>query len=204
MAAKKRLNVRREPQQRRARQTVDAVLEAAVRVLKRGGSEALTTNRIAEAAGVSIGSLYQYFLDKGAIFAALHRRHIDAIDRMVHATIARHAASSLDELIRALIEAMIDAHSDDPELFELLMREVPHRADGTEEFAVRLHGAFRLAISARTRKKSKLRDLDKTVFVMAHMIDALSHGAMLRRPANVSLKEAKEEAVRAVLAYLNA
>jgi AcrR family transcriptional regulator len=195
---------RRQPKQLRALQTVDAVLEAAVRVLKREGFDALTTNRIAEVAGVSIGSLYQYFPDKGAIFAALHRRHIEEIDRLVGAQLTRHAASSLDELIRAMIEAMIDAHMADPELCELLMTEVPHRADGTKDFSVRLHGAFRLAVSSRTHKKKKLRDLDKTVFVVTHMVEALSHGAALRRPANVSLNEAKEEAVRAVLAYLRA
>ena len=64
---------------------MDAVLDAAIRVLKREGFEALTTNRIAEVAGVSIGSVYQYFPDKGAIFAALHRRHIDEIDRLIQA-----------------------------------------------------------------------------------------------------------------------
>ena len=57
--------------------------------------------------------------------------------------------SSLDELIRAMVEAMIDAHLPDPELYELLMTEVPPRAEGTRDFTVQLHGAFRLAISSR-------------------------------------------------------
>jgi len=195
---------RREPKQLRARHTVEAVLSAAVRILKREGVNGLTTNRIAEIAGVSIGSLYQYFPDKNAIFAALHRRHIEEIDRMIHEVLTRYAASELHSLIRALIEAMIDAHTKDPELYELLAAEVPHRAGSTEEFAVRLHGVFRLAISSRIHKKKKLRDLDKTVFIVTNMVETLSHGATLRRPPNVSLNEAKEEAVRAVLAYLNA
>jgi len=199
-----KLAPRRQPKQRRARLTVDAVLEAAVKVLKREGFSALTTNRIAEVAGVSIGSVYQYFPDKGAIFAALHRRHIEEIDRMIEAQLLRHATSPLDDLIRAMIEAMVEAHIADPELYELLMTEVPHRADGTQDFAVRFHSAFRLAIASRTHKKKKLRDLDRMVFVVANMVEALSHGAALRRPPGVSLNEAKEEAVRAVLAYLNA
>ena len=195
---------RRQPKQRRACQTVDAVLDAAIRVLKREGFEALTTNRIAEVAGVSIGSVYQYFPDKGAIFAALHRRHIDEIDRLIQAQLVRHTASSLDDLIRSMVEAMIEAHMVDPELHELLMTEVPHRAGETQDFAERMHGAFRLAIASRMHKKKQLRDLDKTVFVVANMVEALSHGATLRRPGNGTLNEAKEEAVRAVLAYLNA
>jgi AcrR family transcriptional regulator len=199
-----RTSVRRRPKQRRARQTVEAVLDAVVRLLKRDGSKAITTNRIAEVAGVSIGSVYQYFPDKRAIFTALHQRHIDQIDRMVQTKLVEHAASSIEELVRAMVEAMVEAHAIDPELYELLMTEVPHRADGTRDFAVRLHGAFLLAISSRAHELKKRRDLDKVVFVVTHMVEALSHGAVLRRPAGMSLKDAKEEVVRAILAYLRA
>lgn len=110
----KRRPVRRQPKQRRARQTVDAVVEAAVRVLKREGSDAVTTNRVAEVAGVSIGSVYQYFPDKNAIFVALHQRHIEEIDRLVETKLLEHAASSIDDLIGAMVEAMIDAHANRP------------------------------------------------------------------------------------------
>jgi AcrR family transcriptional regulator len=195
---------RRQPKQQRARQTADSVLQAAIRVLKREGFDALTTNRIAEVAGVSIGSVYQYFPDKQAIFVALHRRHIDEIDRLIAAQLMNHAASSLDELIRALIGAMIEAHRADPELSELLMAEVPHRADRTRGFAARVHGAFRLAIASKMTAQKTVHDLDRIVFVVTHMVEALSHGAVLQRPPGVTFGEAREEAVRAVLAYLNA
>jgi len=194
--------LRRRPKQLRARQTVEAVLDAVIRLLKRGGSHPITTNRIAEVAGVSIGSLYQYFPDKCAIFTALHQRHIDQIDRLVQTTLAEQAASSMEDFVRGIVEAMIEAHSNDPELYELLMKEVPHRADGTQDFSVRLHNTFRLAISSRAHELKKRRNLDKVVFVVTHMVEALSHGAVLRRPAKMSMKDAKEEAVQAILAYL--
>jgi AcrR family transcriptional regulator len=203
-ARPKRSAIRREPKQRRARQTVDAVLDAAVRVLKREGFSALTTNRIAEVAGVSVGSLYQYFPEKRGIFEALHQRHINEIDRIVENTLVEHAGSSLDVLIRAMVEAMVDAHATDAELYELLTTEVPHRAGGAREFALRLHGAFLLAISSGVPELKKRGELDKVVFVVTHMVEALSHGAVLRRPPNLSLADAKAEAVRAVLAYLHA
>ncbi len=196
--------VRRRPQQRRARQTVEAILDAVVRVLKREGIDAVTTNRIAEVAGVSIGSVYQYFPDKRAIFIALHQRHIEQVDRMVERKLVEHAASPLDDLVRALVEAMVEAHAADPELNELLLTQVPHRADGTQDFAVRLHGAFRLAISSRAQELKKRCNLDKVVFVVTHMVESLSHGIVLRRPPGLSLGAAKEEAARAVLAYLRA
>lgn len=196
-------SARRRPKQLRSRQTVDAVLDAVVRVLKREGVQAVTTNRVAEVAGVSIGSVYQYFPDKNAIFVALHQRHIEEIDRMVQRKLIEHAGSALDVLMGAMIEGMIDAHTSDMELYALLATEVPHRADGTRDFAVRLHGAFLLAISSRAQELKKGRDLDKLVFVVTHMVESLSHGALFRRPPGLSLADAKAEAVRAVLAYLH-
>lgn len=202
--AKTRVADRRQPQQRRARQTVEAVLDAVVRIMKREGVKAVTTNRVAEVAGVSIGSVYQYFPDKRAIFVALHERHIQQIDRMVESKLFENAESSLDDLIRGMVEAMIDAHAPDPELYELLMTEVPHRAEGTRDFTVRLHDAFRLAIAWRAGELKSQRDLDTVVFIVTHMVDSLAHGAVLRRPPRLSLAAAKEEAVRAILVYLRA
>jgi AcrR family transcriptional regulator len=202
MASRPKTSVRRRPQQRRARETVESVLDAVIRILKHSGPAALTTNRIAEVAGVSIGSVYQYFPDKRAIFSALHERHIQQIGRVIQSTLVEHARSPLEHLMRAIIDAMVEAHTTDPELYEMLLTEVPHRADGSREFSVRLHGVFLLAISSRARELKKGRDLDSVVFVVTHMVDALSHGAILRRPATLSLAAAKEEIVRAVMAYL--
>lgn len=193
---------RRQPQQERSRQTVEAVLDAVVRILKREGMAGVTTNRIAEVAGVSIGSVYQYFPDKRAIFTALHDRHAEEMGRLVSARLLEHAESSLEDLVRALVEALIDAHSADPELHELLSTQVPHGAGGAHGLEVRLRGAFRLALSARAGKERGPRDLERALFVLPHMVEALSHGAALRRPARLSLAAARDEAVRAVLAYV--
>jgi AcrR family transcriptional regulator len=195
---------RRQPQQRRARQTVEAVLEAVVRIVKRGGIKAVTTNRVAEVAGVSIGSVYQYFPDKRAMFVALHERHIEEVDLLVNRTVVEHAGSPIAELIRAIIDALVDAHAAYPEFSGVIFSQIPHRPEGTQDFAVRLHRMFRLALASKARELKKHGDLDKTAFIVANMVDSLAHGAALRRPPRVSLAAAKEEAVRAVLAYLRA
>ena len=194
---------RRHPKQRRARLTVEAVLDAVIRILKREGFRAVTTNRIAEVAGVSIGSVYQYFPDKQAIFIALHRRHIDQVDRIIQTKLVEHASAPLDDLIRAMIEGMVEAHTPDPELYHLLATQVPHRADGTSDFAVRLHGAFRLALASRAHELKPGRDLDHLAFVVANLVESLSHAALFRRPPRLSLAGAKAEVLRAVLAYLH-
>jgi len=194
---------RRKPKQRRARQTVQAILDAVLRILKRERFDKITTNHIAEVAGVSIGSLYQYFPDKRAIFAALHGRHIEEIDGLIQRTLLENASSSLEGLLRAVIDAMIEAHAGDPALYHLLFAEVPHRADGAKEFAVRLHGVFRLAIAARAQELRKGRNLDALAFVTANMVESLSHAALFQRSTDLSLTDRKKEILRAVLSYLH-
>jgi AcrR family transcriptional regulator len=80
---------------------------------------------------VSIGSVYQYFPDEQAIFVAVHQRHKDQLTASLRASSFGHAASFLDDLMRAIIEGMIDGHSSDPELHQLLPTKVLHRAEGT-------------------------------------------------------------------------
>jgi AcrR family transcriptional regulator len=193
---------RRQPRQQRSQQTVEVILDAVVEVLKRDGVSAVNTNRIAEVAGVSIGSIYQYFPDKQAIFMALHARHVDQIGSLVERAVLERAAAPLPELVRGLVEAMIEAHTDDPELFELLHSEIPHRAHGVRDFDSRLRSVLKLALSSRGRELGSSRDLERVLFVLTHMIDSLSHAAAIQRPAKLSLTAAKEEVVRAVLAYL--
>ena len=129
---------------------------------------------------------------------------MEDIDRVMHKMLIEHAASSLEGLIRALVDRMIDAHTADPELFPLLSTQVPQRADGTRAFAVRMHGAFRMALAARTPELKKRHNLDQQAFVVTNMVDALCHGALFQRPAGLSLGDAKAEIVRAILGYLRA
>jgi AcrR family transcriptional regulator len=140
--SRKKAPTRRQPQQRRSQQTVEAVLDAVAKLIKREGVTSVTTNRIAETAGVSIGSVYQYFPDKRAIYMALHKRHLDAVDELVKTTLVETAKGSLEQAMRALIEALIEAHNPDSEMYEVMFSEIPHRADGTLDFSVRLHGIF--------------------------------------------------------------
>jgi AcrR family transcriptional regulator len=86
---------RRRPKQARSRATWEAIVEAAAQILERRGAEALTTNAVAERAGVSIGTLYQYFPDKQAILAAAARRELG------------EGSAAAPSRRRALIEALI-------------------------------------------------------------------------------------------------
>lgn len=198
----KKTSVRRKPTQKRAQVTVEAILDAAIQLLKRGGVSSITTNRIAETAGVSIGSVYQYFPNKRAIFVALHERHIRQVDSVMQRRMGESAEATLERLIASLIDGMIEAHMFDPELSDLLQAEVPHRPDDTRDFAVRLHGAFRTALASHATELGRRIDLDTRAFFVSNMVDALGHAIVLRRPLGSSLSRARAELLRAILAYL--
>ena len=199
---RKKASVRREPAQERAQVTVEAMLDAALKLLKRKGVSSITTNRIAETAGVSIGSLYQYFPNKRAIFIALHERHIGLVAEVIQRRMTECTDSSLEHLVESLVVGMVEVHTVDPELSELLGSEVPHRADGTVDFSIRFHEAFRTALAPHTASFGTKIDLDTRAFVMANMVDALGHAVVLRRPRGLSLARAKAESCKAILAYL--
>lgn len=175
------------------------------RILMRDGIAAVNTNRIAEVAGVSIGSVYQYFPNKQAIFRAVHERHIQEMGRIVGARLVEHANAPPDRLLRSLVEAMVAAHAANPRLHQLLSSEVPHGGTRVEsEMEVRMKGMLRRVLSARSGRRRSAGELDRTLFVLTHMLDALSHAAVLNRPPELSLAEATDEAVGAVLAYVAA
>src|ERR1700722_2109912 len=88
----RRLAPRKAAKQARAQATVDAILEAGAQIFERLGYAGATTNRIAERAGVSIGSLYQYFPSKDAILVALARRHLEECMTMLAPQLRRLGA----------------------------------------------------------------------------------------------------------------
>ena len=190
---------RREPRQHRSRQTVDAMLDAVERVLKRHGIDAITTNRIAEAAGVSIGSVYQYFPDKRAIFTALHGRHVTEVSQVIERALAG-SASSFDDFARSRVEMLVDVHARDPELHEIISAAVPESALG---FRNALRATFERVISSGQWGRYDEQVANRMRFVLPRMIEALVHGAA-QPGLPISIEHAREEAVRAVLLYLSA
>src|SRR5262252_4486356 len=99
-----RTTPRKQPRQARSKATVDTILEATARVLIKHGYDGLTTNGVAVAAGVSIGSLYQYFPNKEALVAGLIARHGDEMHASVEKELVRVAAMPIKQAVRAMIE----------------------------------------------------------------------------------------------------
>jgi AcrR family transcriptional regulator len=125
--ARKRLEPRKKPRQARSQATVEVILAAAARVFARSGYAATTTNHVAAKAGVSIGSLYEYFPSKDAILVALTERHVDEAERELGRVLAelRETPRSLDDTIGMLVRTMVELHARDRGLHRVLFEEAP-------------------------------------------------------------------------------
>lgn len=178
---------------------MEAVLEAVQCVLKRHGADAITTNRVAEAAGVSIGSLYQYFPDKQAIFMALHHRHVDGVRHVIERTMTHCTSASLEEFTRELVERLANVHSEDAELHEIVSAAVPRAADG---FTNALQATFEQVISPTKQDRYSPVETERMLFVLPHMVEALVHGVAHPKQARAR-DRAKDEALRTIAVYLH-
>lgn len=114
------LVARKKPAQKRSTVTVDAIFEATVQVLLQGGKERLTTTKVAERAGVSVGTLYQYFPNKQALLAAILERHLEQVVQAVERVGAQHRSRPLDEAVSAIVQAFIDAKMARPDVSKAL------------------------------------------------------------------------------------
>jgi AcrR family transcriptional regulator len=101
---------RKKPRQERSLKTYDAILEAATRVFGERGYAGATTNDIAELAGVSIGSLYQYFPNKDALIVALQAHHKNEIAAAIKTVLDAAPGRSLRESVSALVSVWFAIH----------------------------------------------------------------------------------------------
>src|SRR5262249_55124463 len=115
----------KRPRQERSRFTVEAILEAAAEILVRDGYERLTTNRIADRAGVNVASLYQYFPGKEAIVAELRRRHGAAERSAAREALVPRRGRGLDGTVRALVAGGVAPHAVAPALHRAFAEHMP-------------------------------------------------------------------------------
>lgn len=118
------LTARKKPRQARGLATLDVIFEATIQVLVINGPHRLTTTRVAERAGVSVGTMYQYFPHKQALFYALNERYLDDLaEKVENACKAQHGAP-IDQMVEALVTTYWNAKTERPEATRALYRSV--------------------------------------------------------------------------------
>jgi AcrR family transcriptional regulator len=192
--------------QKRSRLTVDALLGATARILIKEGYARASTNKIAAAAGVSIGSLYQYFPSKEALVAAVIERHTQELSQVVLNALLKASARPIEIGTRELVAAAIDAHRVDPKLHRVLAEEVPRigRLESIDAVERSASALIRGYLEAH-RSEIDLADLDLAAFILSTTVEALTHTAVLRRPdilADEKAGEFVDAVTRLVVRYL--
>lgn len=137
------LSPRKRPSQARAAATLDAIFEATVQVLVTVGPHRLTTTRVAARAGVSVGTMYQYFPHKQALFYAVNERYLDVLAAKVEAACREQHGATVGRMIEALVTTYWDAKMERPEVTRALYRSAVELDNELllEAFVSRVDGA---------------------------------------------------------------
>ncbi|MGM0344683.1 MULTISPECIES: TetR/AcrR family transcriptional regulator [Streptomyces] len=174
--------MRKEPRQERSRQMVERIVTAGRSVLARDGYARFVTTRVAEEAGISPGSLYQYFRDKDELLTVLMERYWAETGDRVAASLADRLNDPPDRLIRNAVEALLFALEHDSQLLRVVVEEVPPRYSEAHLHALRRRiqdlGSAYLAGRAPGERSGTTRS-----WVIVSAMEALSVRWVLERPA---------------------
>jgi AcrR family transcriptional regulator len=160
------LGPRKKPGQARSQATVDAIFEATIQVLLSDGLQRLTTIRVAERAGASVGTLYQYYPHKQALLFAVLQRHLTNVENAItmaaasshHMPLAKMVSAVIDALVRAKTERLDESRALYAVSTALNLQEVVRYHEK------RCHAA--LAVMLKTATDAKFNNVEHTVFVL--------------------------------------
>lgn len=210
MAVPKHFQPRKYPKQKRSQELVEALVEATARVFLERGYDEMSLSHVAERAGVSVGSLYQYFPHKEALLVALIERQSAAEEAFIAARFAlwleKGEAPRPATLIAEAVHALVDFRTLHAPLQEKLLALLPVigayydlRARGREiarQFRQMLEGFFHPAPEGP--------GLDEIVFMIANTTHAVTHDNLVPKPLEFDAPRMRQELVRLLTAYLAA
>lgn len=198
-----RAEPRKQPRQARAQATVDAIVQAATHLLVSDGFHNLSTNRIAAHAGVSIGSLYQYFPNKEAVVALVVERFAERQFEIFAQGLAAVVDAPLEQGVRRLIGTLMEAKCLEPELSRVLFEELPDvgQMDVLRAWTQRACEVVSAALQANEEEVRPL-DTELAAFVLVTACNGIVHAAVVDRPDLLSDPALADNTADLVLRYL--
>lgn len=195
---------RKSAKQERSRFTIDALLEATARIVAQVGLDRATTNRIAERAGVSIGSLYQYFPGKEALLAALIEREAQADLDAMREVFARCLPLPLPLAWSTLAQALVERHARNPALYRWMLTYVPALGQHPKIRAIAASGRAMLRDFLGARRSELPPGLEPAMaaMLMGSAVEAAVHAAVFERPESLHDGSLVRELVRLGRGYL--
>jgi AcrR family transcriptional regulator len=195
---------RKSPLQERSQQLVGAVIQAATRVLGGRTLDQTTTNEIAQLAGVSIGSLYQYFPNKEAIVAAVIRmRARQDLETLMGGRFAVDDPRPMPEIFAELIKTIVDLHKRDLALYQVLLRQVPQLGQ-TKAVRELVNEARRKLVCFLQSREAEItpQNHEISALILSASIESSVHAAVLEHPEALDDPAFQEALLTMVLNYL--
>ncbi len=196
---------RKSATQKRSQAMVETLLDATARVLAREGYDRASTNRIAATAGVSVGSLYQYFPNKEALVAALVARHNREMLQLLQDALKEVASFDLATAIRELVRAALDAHLVDSTLHRIFAEQVPRMGQLAKIEALQQETFLMVRSYLEERREEiSVRDLDSATSICVTTVEALTHEFVINRPHTLDGDRDRfiDEVTRLIVGYL--
>ncbi|MFT5583143.1 MAG: AcrR family transcriptional regulator [Cognaticolwellia sp.] len=195
---------RRTPRQQRSHDTVDVILQATAQVLAEWGYAKSSTNRIAKRAGVSVGSLYQYFPNKDALFHALIERHVSAQNASFSQLFSLSMGSTPQVLIQQAVRALVASHRVQPELHMLLISQLGGLEQAAELLTLDTRAIQALEAYFRVQAPA-LRPMENprlVAEVIVFAVEAVVHRSLMQHPDKLEDPAVERELILLVAGYL--
>lgn len=163
---------------------VERILAAGRAVVLRDGYDAASTNRIAAEAGISPGSLYQYFPNKDSVLSAIVNRYADDVSEQITAALADRFDETGPEAVRATLNALLDALEDNTELLRVVADELPRNENSARAEALeqRITGLLSAYLSARRPMTGRAVVPSTAAWIIVRAIENLAVRYVLERP----------------------
>ncbi|MFD1826979.1 MULTISPECIES: TetR/AcrR family transcriptional regulator [Mumia] len=194
---------RKRPRQARSRATVERIVSSGREVLLRDGYDAFSTNRVADAADISPGSLYQYFPNKHAIVAAIVERYADEVADQVAASLTDRLGKVGPDMVRACADALLAALEQHADLLRVVFEELPARQNGARRAALerRVQDLVAAYLAAQPGATTARRPA-AVAWVLVLAVENLTVRWVLDAPP-LSRDEVLDEMVRLCVRYLS-
>jgi AcrR family transcriptional regulator len=194
---------RRKPQQKRSRRTYETIVAAATDLLVEAGYHNMSTNKIAEHADVSVGSIYQYFPNKEAIILAVIERFAERQYEILADGLEGLARDDLRTVVRRVIDNMLEAKRDQPKLSRVLFEQLPPMGqhDILRDWTQR---ASELITATLADRVDELRELDFELasYILVNACHGVVHGVVSTDSGPFDDAKLAEETTELVLRYL--
>jgi AcrR family transcriptional regulator len=198
------LEPRKTPVQARSTVTVQAICEATIQVLLSHGAERLTTTRVAQRAGVSVGTLYQYYPNKRSLLFAVLENHLNKVAARVEAVCRSASHKPLAEMVKEMVEAFVDAKMERADISTALYR-VSTEVGGAA-LVKRIGQRSRKAVEATLETATDIKTPpDKlAVEIMLSAMAGTMRSLLETGPSPATVRKAREQLVLLCQSYMAA